>query len=225
MAQTSLFASLFQEAVDTPSYEHLKAQPFEASPFFVLDLETTGLSAKKNSITEITVIKYVNGQDLEMFSTLVKPHESIPQEVESLTGISNELVAQAPSLLMVINDLMQFLGQSPFIVGHNVAFDLSFLQAKSQECGFHGLENRFALEHALCTKVLAQKVLPNLPSYEGILVATQCGYHNPNPHRAEADVRMSAAILFALVQKLRNAGHGIHTVQDVFDVQGPLQAR
>ena len=160
-----------------------------------------------------------------MFSTLVKPHEAIPPDVESLTGISNELVAQAPPLLMVMNDLMQFLGSSPFIVGHNVSFDLGFLQAKSQECGFHGLEDRFAIENALCTKVLAQKVLPHLPSYEGILVATQCGYHNPNPHRAEADVRMSAAILFALVQKLRNTGRRIETVQDVFDVQGILQAR
>jgi DNA polymerase III epsilon subunit family exonuclease len=225
MAQTSLFASLFQEEVDSASYESLKAHPFDETPFFVLDLETTGLSAKKNSITEITAIKYVNGRDIEMFSTLVKPHESIPQEVESLTGISNELVVQAPPLLMVMNDLMQFLGSTPFIVGHNVTFDLGFLQAKSQECGFHGLEDRFAPENALCTKVLAQKVLPNLPSYEGILVATQCGYHNPNPHRAEADVRMSAAILFALVQKLRDAGQRIETVQDVFEVQGILQAR
>ncbi|MFN9690515.1 MAG: PolC-type DNA polymerase III [Vampirovibrionales bacterium] len=225
MAQTSLFASLFQEETDTPSYESLKAQAFDETSFFVLDLETTGLSAKKNSITEITAIKYVNGRDVGMFSTLVKPHEAIPQEVESLTGISNELVAQAPPLLMVMNDLMQFLGSTPFIVGHNVIFDLGFLQAKSQECGFHGLEDRFSPENALCTKVLAQKVLPNLPSYEGILVATQCGYHNPNPHRAEADVRMSAAILFALVQKMREAGRPIHTVQDVFEVQGTLQAR
>jgi DNA polymerase III epsilon subunit family exonuclease len=224
MAQTSLFASLFQEPSNETRLD-LMAQPFDTATFVVIDLETTGLNAKKNSITEVTAIKYVNAEALSVFSSLVKPHESIPIEVEALTGITNEMVAQAPPLVMVLNDLLQFLGKEQIIVGHNVSFDMAFLQAKSEACGFYGLEDRLSLEKSLCTKVLAQKVLPHLPSYEGILVATQCGYHNPNPHRAEADVRMSAAILFALVDKLRSAGQPIHTVQDVFNVQGILQAR
>lgn len=221
--QTSLFATSFQDSeTDRISDSSLFQTPFDDAVFVVLDLETTGLSPKKNSITEITAITYQNNQDLEMFSTLVKPNEDIPPEVEALTGITNEMVAQAPPLLMAMNELFAFMGTRPILVGHNVGFDLAFLQAKAEECGFYGMEERLSPSRSFCTKVLAQKILPPLPSYEGILVATQCGYYNPNPHRAEADVRMSAAILFALVQKSRDNGTPIHTVDDLLDLQGRL---
>jgi DNA polymerase III epsilon subunit family exonuclease len=224
--QTSLFSSLFsQETEAAPSTQALLAQAFDTATFTVIDLETTGLNAKRNSITEITAIHYVNGQATDIFSTLVQPKEPIPYEVENLTGISNEMVATAPPLMMVLNDLISFMGASPLLVGHNVSFDLAFLREKCLECGLVGLEQRIDISKAFCTKVLAQKVMPGLPSYEGIVVATQCGYHNDNPHRAEADVRMSAAILFALVAKLRGQGQAIVTVGDVMGVQGVLQER
>ena len=224
--QTSLFSSLFsQDSQPAPSVKTLMAQPFDTTTFTVLDLETTGLNAKRNSITEITAIHFVNGQATDIFSTLVQPKEPIPYEVESLTGISNEMVANAPPLMMVLNDLLSFIGPSPLLVGHNVSFDLQFLKEKCLECGLVGLEHRIDIKKALCTKVLAQKIMPGLPSYEGIVVATQCGYHNNNPHRAEADVRMSAAILFALVERLRQQGQPITTVNEVFNIQGMLQER
>ena len=224
--QTSLFSSLFhQETQAAPSTELLLAQPFETATFTVIDLETTGLNAKRNSITEITAIQYVNGVAQGVFSTLVQPKEPIPYEVESLTGISNEMVANAPPLMMVLNDLLAFIGSAPLLVGHNVSFDIQFLREKCHECGLIGLEHRIDLSKAFCTKVLAQKIMPGLPSYEGIVVATQCGYYNDNPHRAEADVRMSAAILFALVEKLLQQGKRISTVSDLLVVQGVLQER
>jgi DNA polymerase III epsilon subunit-like protein len=224
MSQTSLFASSLMDVDDafTGNAKSALLLPFETAEFIVLDLETTGLNAKKSSITEITAIKYTNNQDTAMFSTLVAPREPIPPEVEAMTGISNEMVAHAPPLMMVMNDLLAFVGTTPLIVGHNVSFDMTFLREKCRECGFFGLEDRFAWERAFCTKVLAQKLLPGLPSYEGILVATQCGYHNPNPHRAEADVRMSAAILFHLAEKAVTLGHTIHTPHDLLMVQGLL---
>ncbi|MCS6266264.1 MAG: 3'-5' exonuclease [Vampirovibrio sp.] len=224
--QTSLFSSLFsQESEAAPSSKTLMAQAFDTATFTVIDLETTGLNAKRNSITEITAIQFVNGQAIDIFSTLVQPKEPIPYEVESLTGISNEMVENAPPLMMVLNDLISFMGPAPLLVGHNVSFDIQFLREKCLECGLVGLEQRIDISKAFCTKVLAQKVMPGLPSYEGIVVATQCGYHNNNPHRAEADVRMSAAILFALVEKLRQQGQAITTVKDVLAIQGVLQER
>jgi DNA polymerase III epsilon subunit family exonuclease len=224
--QTSLFSSLFQsEEATAPSTKTLMAQRVDEATFTVIDLETTGLNPKRNSITEITAIHYVNGEAKDIFSTLVQPKEAIPFEVESLTGISNEMVATAPPLMMVLNDLLAFMGATPTIVGHNVSFDIGFLKEKCLESGLVGLENRIDLSRAFCTKVLAQKVMPGLPSYEGIVVATQCGYHNDNPHRAEADVRMSAAILFALVKRLRAEGQSVSTLAELHAIQGIIQPR
>jgi DNA polymerase III epsilon subunit-like protein len=70
--------------------------------------------------------------------------------------------------------------------------------------------------------VLAVKTLPGLPSYEGIVVATTCEVYNPNPHRAESDVRMSAGILFELIKRLRAQGQPMSTVQDLLAWQGVL---
>jgi DNA polymerase III epsilon subunit family exonuclease len=228
MMQTSLFATLFDN--ETPSQtaaQSLLATPLHEATFTVIDLETTGLNPKRSSITEITAITFINGQETNKYSTLVKPKELIPLEVENLTGISNEMVANAPPLMMVMNELLSFVGPNPIIVGHNVSFDISFLREKCLDCGLTGLENRFAYEQAFCTKVLAQKVLPGLPSYEGIVVATQCGYHNNNPHRAEADVRMSAAILFTLIDKLKAQPNILNqqTIQALLNYQGTLASR
>lgn len=229
-------ASLFSAALQMPaspsaslqqasSWQQQLQTSLEAVVFTVLDLETTGLSARRNSITELTAIQYRNGQLVERFTTLVQPAEPIPPEVEALTGISNDMVRQAPPLVMVLNDLFQLMGPTPVVVGHNVAFDLGFLREKSQVCGLLGMEDRLSYERSLCTKVLAEKALPGLPSYEGIVVASQCGYRNDNPHRAEADVRMAAAILFALIDKLRDQGHRLVTLEDLLTLQGPLQGR
>jgi DNA polymerase III subunit epsilon len=224
--QTSLFASgLMSDSQPSVNAQEILNQPLRTIEFVVLDLETTGFNPKKNSITEITAIRYINGIEQAMYSTLVNPTERIPSEVEALTGISNEMVADAPPLLMAMNGLFEFMGSQPVIVGHNVGFDLGFLIAKSEECGFHTLQSRLNSHLAVCTCQLARKVMPGLPSYEGILVATQCGYHNPNPHRAEADVRMSAAILFALITKSLQSAQPLHTLQDIIHIQGEIQVR
>jgi DNA polymerase III epsilon subunit-like protein len=227
-SQASLF-SVLQPAVDpTDTGAPWQETPFEEAEFLVLDLETTGLSAKRNSITEITAIKFKastagEGVALAMFSTLVRPAEPIPPEVEDLTGISNDMVRQAPPLIMVLNDLLQFMGSNPIVVGHNVSFDIEFLREKCESTGLLNGSSLITLERAFCTRRLAQKLLPGLPSYQGIVVATQCGYHNDNPHRAEADVRMAAAILFSLAEKARQQGHSLKTLGDLQQVQGVLR--
>ncbi len=218
--QQSLFGSLMaEEAQSTPDI--LKA-PLQEAVFTVLDLETTGLSAKKNAITEITAIQFKNGEEVAKYSTLVTPTEPIPPEVEDLTGISNDMVKNAPALVMALSDLARFVGSTPVIVGHNVGFDIGFLREKLNQTGLAAFLDRFELERALCTKALAVKAMPGLPSYEGVVVATSCGVHNPNPHRAESDVRMSAGILFALIDKLSKQTPSLQTLDDLLAYQGPL---
>jgi len=224
--QQSLFGSL---AVSEPTQENAP-QSFESvlledAIFTVLDLETTGLSAKKCAITEVTAIQFKNGEQVGMYSTLVKPTEAIPEEVELLTGITNEMVRNSPALVMVLSELSGFLGEAPIIVGHNVSFDIGFLREKINQNGLGAFLERYNLSRAFCTKVLAQKALPSLPSYEGVMVATAIGYHNPNPHRAEADVRMSAGILFELIKRQKAENPNLKTIQDLLSFQGVLQER
>jgi DNA polymerase III epsilon subunit family exonuclease len=225
--QQSLFGSL--AASDTATLENapqaLGSVLLEDAVFAVLDLETTGLSAKKSGITEVTAIQFKNGEQVGMYSTLVKPTEDIPEEVELLTGITNDMVRNAPAIVMVLSELSGFLGEEPIIVGHNVSFDMGFLREKVSFNGLGSFLARYDLSRAFCTKVLAQKALPSLPSYEGVVVATAIGYHNPNPHRAESDVRMSAGILFELIKKLQAENPNIKTVQDLLDYQGVLNER
>lgn len=223
--QQSLFASVISTTpAETVSQSTWLNQSIEETVFTVIDVETTGLNAKKNSLTEITAIQFQNGKEKGKFSTLVKPTEPIPPEVEALTGITNDMVQQAPPLITVLSDLCNFMGTNPIIVGHNVGFDIRFLREKIEQSGLSSFLERVDIERAVCTKALAVKALPGLPSYEGIVVATQCGVDNPNPHRAEYDVRMSAGILFAILEQLKQQGTSPKTVQDLLAYQGPLSA-
>jgi hypothetical protein len=93
---------------------------------------------------------------------------------------------------------------------------------KAQQSNLESFVPRLKWETALCTKVLSQKTFPSLPSYEGIVVATQCGVVNPGAHRAENDVKMAAGILYALIDRIRANGTPVETVQDLLNYQGQL---
>ncbi|MEB3286706.1 MAG: 3'-5' exonuclease [Vampirovibrionales bacterium] len=222
-AQPSLFGSFAQQATDGQGTLACQLdEPLTQAVFTVMDLETTGLNAKRNAITEIAALQYRNGEMIKRFVTLVKPAEIIPEEIEQFTGITNEMVKSAPATVMALSDLGAFIGEQPIIVGHNIGFDINFVREKFQQNGLGLFADRTLLSRALCTKVLAQKIMPGLPSYEGIVVATSCGVINPNPHRAENDVKMSADILFALIQRLQEQNPGIRTARDLLAYQGVL---
>jgi DNA polymerase III epsilon subunit family exonuclease len=227
--QQSLFAIAQPEATTSSNQLHDEVlnQPLKTAVFVVLDLETTGLTPKKNAITELTAIKYQNGQDMGMLSTLVYPTEPIPANLTEITGITNDMVKEAPSVLTVLTDFMAFVGPNPIIVGHNVAFDWGFLTEKLAQNGMGSMADKLQLSQALCTRMLALKAIPGLPNYQGVTVATACGIHNPNPHRAEADVRMSAGILFSLIERLTSKGTlaANATVEDLLAYQGELKTR
>lgn len=227
--QQSLFSAAVaaqpEESTSTQSTNIYQFNPQTAltdAVFTVIDLETTGLNAKKNAITEITAIQFKNGEEIGKYSTLVKPTEPISEEVTNITGIDNEMVKDAPALVMVLSELGNFVGENPIIVGHNVSFDIGFLHEKFEQESLSAFKSRFKINQSFCTKVLAQKALPGLPSYQGVVVATACGVVNPNPHRAEADVRMSGQILTHLIGKLSDQ---CKTVGELQTYQGELRLR
>src|SRR5512140_661731 len=92
-----------------------------------LDIETTGLDNSKDSIIEIGALRF-NGHRIEgEWSTLINPNRHIPEAITTLTGIDDGMVRNAPRLQDIIQDLVEFIGDSP-VLGQNVRFDLGFLQ-------------------------------------------------------------------------------------------------
>ncbi len=197
--------------------------PLEETTFTVFDLETTGLNAKQDAITEIAAIKYKNGKEIGKFTTLVKPTVPIPPEIEELTNISNEMVKNAPDPKTALKNLSRFVGPNPILVGHFVNFDVNFVRTKLDAFNLGHLKDRFVLDQSFCTKTLARKVIPDLPSYSGTKLAAHLGIGNPQAHRAEHDTRMTGQIFFELIKRLKSQGTSIRSVDELQTYQGRPQ--
>lgn len=101
--------------------------------YVVLDLETTGLDPAFDEIIEIAAVKFSSGEKISEFITLVKPESKIDEYITQLTGITNEMVKNAPKIEKVLPELMNFLGDS-VIIAHNANFDINFLYDNSMLC-------------------------------------------------------------------------------------------
>jgi ATP-dependent DNA helicase DinG len=155
-----------------------------------LDIETTGLDPQKDAITEIGAVRF-NGHRVEdEWTTLVNPNRPIPPMITSLTGITNEMVRNAPPIHSIIHELADFVGNDP-VLGHSVRFDLSFLQRSNIL-----LNNEF-----LDTYELASVLMPTASRYNLGGLASQLGILLPATHRALDDARCTHAIYANLHEK------------------------
>lgn len=156
--------------------------------YIVLDIETTGFSAQSHEIIEISAIRYHYGQKTDEYSTLIHPREEIPTKITALTGIRNEDVANAPTLVETIPMLTDFLGDLP-LFGHNIkSFDAPFVRAQT------GLP----LDNLLVdTLQLSKEAYPLLKSHKLQDLNTALHLHDGAAHRACEDVETTNALLWA----------------------------
>ena len=98
----------------------------ELDEYISFDLETTGLNPNGDRITEISACRFVNGKFSEEFTSLINPEIPIPKNIIALTGITNNMVEDAPIISDILPDLLDFIG-TPSLVGHNIDFDYKFL--------------------------------------------------------------------------------------------------
>ena len=110
--------------------------------FIALDFETTGLQVETDRIIEVAAILFENGEPIKRFTTLVNPGIPIPELIEEITGITNQMVVDAPREKDVVNDFFSFIGDLP-IVAHNTPFDLSFLQDMASRYDKKLLERKY----------------------------------------------------------------------------------
>ncbi len=175
--------------------------PLHEVSFCILDLETTGATPASCEITEVGAVKYVSGELAGTFDTLVDPGAPIPPTITVLTGITQAMVIDAPRIDEVLPSLLEFIGTS-VIVGHNVRFDMSFLNAAAQRLGYGKLPNRTSDTLGLARRLLPGEVRRlNLQT----LAAHFRSPITPN-HRALADAKATAHVFWGLLERAGSIG-------------------
>ncbi len=160
-------------------------------PLVSLDLETTGLDPQLDAVMEIGAVRFQGDRVEDEFHTLINPGRPVPPFVAQLTGISDSMLAGAPRLAEVLGDLQAFVGDSP-ILGHNVGFDLGFLQIK-------GL---FSLNTALDTYDLASVLMPSAARYGLGSLASALEIPVSTTHRALDDARTTRQVMLRLLDRM-----------------------
>lgn len=156
--------------------------------YVVIDLETTGFDRHIDAIIEVAAIRYSYGQEVSRFQQLVNPHRTLSPEIIGLTGITQDMVDDAPCFDDIGDALLEFLGDSP-IVGHNaISFDIPFLE-------YH---LRTELHNPKAdTLPIARRTFPDLPSYKLQNLDKTLELGATTAHRAMADVETTHALLMA----------------------------
>lgn len=151
------------------------------SDYTVIDIETNGLITGRCEIIEVSALKVRNELIVDGFSTLIKPTQSIGWFITRLTGITNEMVQNAPDIVSVMEDFYRFIG-ADILIGHNVNFDINFLYDNLY------LHNGLILDNPFVdTLRLARKILPFLPNHKQTTVAQYYGITTDGAHRALRD--------------------------------------
>lgn len=175
--------------------------------FVVFDTETTGLSASRDKIIELAAVRFVNGHPIEVFETFVNPGRSIPAEATKVNHITDEMLADAPTIAQVLPCFDAFVGKSA-VVAHNLAFDLKFVH----HAGSAIIDTK---RKYYCTYEQSKKMVKG-PKYkygeadysncdvDDYKLGTLCEYYNitiPGQHRAAADAIATGKLFLALIDE------------------------
>ena len=164
--------------------------------FVALDIETTGLEKWNQYILEVAAIRYKKCEEVEKFVSLINPLATIPRYVSQIHGITNKTVENAPTIDIVLPQLLDFMGDN-IIVAHNANFDIGFIEVWARRLGYDPYWNY------IDTVSAAKKTIPGLPNYKQPTVLSAIGYKQDTYHRAEDDVRGCAEIMKYVFNKLK----------------------
>jgi DNA polymerase-3 subunit epsilon len=169
--------------------------------FAVIDVETTGGGPRSCALTEVAAAKFRGGECLGTFATLVDPRDIIPPFITALTGITDDMVRDAPSVPGVLPAFIEFV-HGAVLVGHNVAFDLAFINAALEE------NERLPLDNLVVdTLALARRLVrPEVPNCRLATLASGLELEHRPAHRALDDVMATADLLHRLIEDATGFG-------------------
>jgi DNA polymerase III subunit epsilon len=161
--------------------------------YAIVDIETTGSYAAANGITEISIHAFDGEKVVDKFETLINPGQPIPYFIQTMTGITDKMVADAPRFEEVAEKIHTILSNKIF-VAHNVNFDYSFINAHLKQSGFDLNSKK------LCTVRLSRKILPGFPSYSLGKLCQSLGIPIYDRHRASGDTAATVTLFQLLLQ-------------------------
>jgi predicted DnaQ family exonuclease/DinG family helicase len=170
--------------------------------YVALDIETTGLRPESDTIIEVGAVKFQDDRVIDSFTSLVNPLRPVPRKIQTLTGISAAELEKAPLAASVMPRVSSFIKDYP-VVGHNVGFDLGFLQQ----------QNVGVLNPPIDTFELASIILPKMSSYNLELLTKALGLSSPAYHRALADATLAKDLFLSLISRALDLD--ISTVQEI----------
>ena len=183
--------------------------------FTAFDTETTGLIPVAGKIVELGAVRFaIDGTELETYEQLVDPEDSIPEDVQRIHGISNEMIHGQPTIERALPDFAEFLGpDSTLLLAHNAAFDIGFIGVELTRlnipCPAHRIYD---------TMLLAQSLYPMFPNYKLETLAVEMQIAEKEDHRALSDARLTKEVFLALLNQSRS----IRTTADLDRCSSPL---
>lgn len=162
------------------------------SDYVLIDIETTGFSTQWDEVIELAAVRIRNHEIVDKFESLVKPKYKVSEFITSLTGISNEMLIDAPPLVETLETFLDFIGDD-IIIGHNIHFDISFIYDNSK----HHLD-RFFSNDFVDSRRICRKIVPDLSNYKLKKLVKHFKLPVEGSHRALPD----ALAVYELIQKL-----------------------
>ncbi len=166
--------------------------------YSIIDIETTGGSPARDKITEIAIIGHDGTRVTGKFSTLVNPERDIPAFITRMTGISNEMVADAPKFYEIARKIVE-LTDNRIFVAHNASFDFGFIREEFRQLGYNFNREK------LCTVRLSRRIIPGHRSYSLGKLCNALGIMINDRHRAMGDA-LATATLFEILNSQDHTG-------------------
>ena len=185
--------------------------------FVAFDTETTGLWAQAHRVVEIGAIRFsLSSESTDIFSTLVNPQRPMPDEVIRIHGITDDMVAGAPTIDKVLPDFIEFCADS-ILIAHNAPFDISFVACELERTGLEFGDNLI-----LDTVDIYRRLYPGLPAYSLLKLAQQFNLARTQDHRAVADAALVQQLFQNAIERFPKLNHldelkNTFTVLDMHD--------
>ena len=177
------------------------------SDFIALDFETTGVDSVNDRIIEVAAIRFTDGEATSKFVKLVNPGRPILDFITNITNISNEMVKNAPMEEDIVDELIEFIGDSP-IVAHNTTFDIAFLRELVDR-----YSRKFIIPDLYDSLPLARTFLYHLPAFNLGVVSEYYGLSAEGSHRAEKDTENCGVVFLNLIEEA--ASYPLHVISKI----------
>ncbi len=202
--------------VDDRIVVHGDADMALSDEYIAFDLETTGLSARLDTIIEIGAVRMKDGKELDRFQTFVDPGRTLDKRIVDLTGITDAMLQGAPKIEEILPAFLEFVGER-VLVAHNSDFDTGFIRAA---CEKQGLPYTLT---AVDTLILSQNMMPQLSKFKLDIVSNALSLPDFNHHRA-ADDAVTCGLIYDRLSKRLSEEQGVKRLQEVNAVMATLRS-